>query len=145
MAKKPKTVEAPVIETPVVAETPATPKTRGPRGVSDGAIVTVLVENPKRGGSKAHSIFSCYATGLSVADIFAAAKEAGFDEAYVTPCLVWDAKHGFITIEGYDPGAIVERKVREPKAPKAPKAKKAKAEAPADAEVEAAAVEEAMV
>lgn len=134
---------APVVEAPVeVEETAAAPRTRGPRGVPETAVITLLVEaNPKREGSKAHAVFSHYENGMTIAD-FCAALEATDPEMVkeATPNLVYDAKHGFIEIEGYEPpGGVVVKEVKQPKpkAEKPAKGKKAPAEtAKADAEAE---------
>lgn len=130
------------------AAAPAAPKNRGPKGVPDSATLTVLVSNPKRAGSKAEAVFNLYETGLSISALMERATATeGIDLAYVTPCLVYDAKHGFISIDGYDPGEIVQPKPKAEKAPKEPRAprgkKAAKAEA-ADPEVEAEAQTETM-
>lgn len=120
----------------------AAPRTRGPRGVPETAVITLLVEtNPKREGSKAHAVFSHYESGQTIAD-FCAALEATDAEMVkeATPNLVYDAKHGFIEIEGYEPpGGVVVKEVKQPKpkAEKPAKGKKAPAEtAKADAEAE---------
>lgn len=116
----------------------AEPKTRGPRGVAETAVISLKVEgNPKRAGSKAYDRFALYRDGMTVGE----ALNAGI----TTPDLVYDSKHGFVAIEGYDPGEIVQPKVREPKAPKEPKAKKVKpAPAAVDPEVEKSAKEETL-
>lgn len=117
---------------PVETPDPAAPvpvATRGPRGVLESAAITVLVaENPKRADSKAHFVFSHYKKGMTVgAFCDAVGKEA-------TPNLVYDAAHGFISIEGYEPGkkfvpkAKAPKAAKEPKAPRTPKGGKVKAE-----------------
>jgi hypothetical protein len=112
-------------------KTPKAPKTRGPRGVSEDAVITLVATvNPKRVGSKAHAAFANYVNGMTVK---AFADAVG---AEATGHLVYDAKHGFITIAGYDPGAII---VAKPKVAKEPKAKKEAA-----AEVDPTAAAEAM-
>lgn len=139
-----KTASAPA---PVVEEADVTPRTRGPRGVPETAVINVLVDtNPKREGSKAHAVFSHYESGQTIAE-FCAALEATDPEMVkeATPNLVYDAKHGFIEIDGYTPpGGVVVKEVKQPK-PKsetAPKGKKAKP-APADtAAADAEALEE---
>jgi hypothetical protein len=117
--------------TPAAEKTPAAPKSRGPRGTVETAVITLLAPtNPKRVGSKAHAAFANYVTGMTVgAFADAVGKEA-------TGHLVYDAKHGFISIDGYDPGAIIAVKVREPKAPKEKKAKAEKTEADVAQEAE---------
>lgn len=125
-------------------EAEAVPRSRGPRGTTEDAVITLLVDgNPKREGSKAHAVFSYYEDGMTIgafADALAAAelgKEA-------TPNLVYDSKHGYISIEGYEPpgGVTVkeikvkaEKPAKEAKAPKKGKSKAQEAEeAQADAE-----------
>lgn len=100
----------------------AVPKTRGPRGTEESAKITLIAAtNPKRPNSKAFDAFAQYKDQMTVKEFCdAVGKEA-------TGHLVYDAKHGSISIEGYDPGAIVVAKVKTPKVPKEPKAKKVKA------------------
>lgn len=114
-------VQAAPAATPAVAAEPKAPvvRSRGPRGTEETAKITLLAkDNPKRAGSKAFGAFANYKDGMTIkefADLVG--KEA-------TGHLVYDAKHGSIAIEGYDPGAIV---VPKPKVVKEPKAKKEKA------------------
>lgn len=122
---------------PKAEKAPAAPKTRGPRGTTEAAVIKVLsAANPKRVGSKANAVFALYANGQTIAELFTAAKDleaAGIGADYVTANMVYDAKHGFISIDGYDPGEIVTVKARAPKAEKAPKTPRAKKEkAPVD-------------
>lgn len=108
--------EAPVTQetAPQTEAAPAAVKARGPKGVSDNAVVKLLVTaNPKREGSKAFDRFAAYKDEQTVAE--------ALDAGVTTPDLVYDAKHGFISIEGYDPGEIVQPK---PKAAPKPKAEK---------------------
>jgi hypothetical protein len=150
MAKKPKAAPvadavAEVVEQAVAAA--AIPRSRGPRGVAETALITVLVEgNPKREGSQSHLDFAQYHTGMTVGAFCDLIGKRG------TPHLVYDAAHGFISIEGYSPELVVAKE-RAPKAEKvakerAPKAKKVKAE-PAEqtheqAELEGVTTEETM-
>lgn len=156
MAKK---APAPKVEVPVeeVTEkevaTPAAPRSRGPKGVAETAVITLIApSNPKRPGSKAFIAFSHYTNGMTVGEYADAMSKSGIAEQ-ATPNLVYDSKHGFIEIEGYEPpGGVVVKEVKppkEPKAPKEPKTPKAKKEVvkpdPAKAkEIEAAAEEEVM-
>jgi len=89
---------------------------KGPKGAALDAKITVLAAtNPKRPNTKAFDVFSKYVDGMTVqAFMDAAGSEA-------TPNMVYDAKHGFIAIEGY----VVE--VLPPKAPRVAKEKVAKA------------------
>jgi len=150
MAKKDKTAPAVdvVKEDAVTPETAATevkevPRSRGPRGTEESNKISLIAkENPKRPGSKAFAVFSNYVDGMTIKEFAdAVGKEA-------TPNLVYDAKHGFISIEGYDPGAIITPKPKAEKAPKEPKPKKprkVKEVADPDAEDKAAAVEAEVV
>ena len=126
------------VAAPAEAKAPAAPRSRGPRGTDEGAVITlVATANPKRPGSKAFTAFSNYVNGMTIkafADLVG--KEA-------TGHLVYDAKHGFITIAGYDPGAIIVPKVREAK-PKKEKAPKDETAAAAAAGVEAETANETM-
>lgn len=136
---------APVVEQE--AEEVAAPRTRGPRGVPETAVITLLVEgNPKREGSKANAVFSHYEDGMTIAD-FCAALEATDPEMVkeATPNLVYDAKHGFIQIEGYEPpGGVVVKEVKQPKpkAEKAPRKGKSAEQAAEQAAADATAEEE---
>ena len=118
---------APIAEAPAVEEAKAT-KSRGVKGVELGAVITLLVTaNPKREGSKAKERFAFYVDGMT--------QEQALDAGITTPDLVYDASHGFISIDGYAPTLIPmkEKKEKAPKAEKAPKKGKA---APADEELE---------
>ena len=108
------------------AKAPAAPKTRGPRGTSEDAKITlVATANPKRPASKAFGVFASYVDGMTVKEF------CDLNGKEATGHLVYDAKHGSISIEGYDPGAIVVPKPKAPAKPKAEKKVKA-AKAPAD-------------
>jgi len=97
-------------------------KMRGPRGVAETAKIHLLSkDNPKRPGSKASQVFACYKDGMTVG-AFCDAVDATPQKGQATPNLVYDAGHGFISIDGYDPGEIIKPKERAPKVEKAPKA-----------------------
>lgn len=105
------------------AEAPAA-KMRGPRGVTEDAVITLNVEgNPKREGSKAFQAFSHYEDGMTVGAYCDAMEASGLGKE-ATPNLVYDAAHGFIAIEGYEGNG--ELKIKEPKPAKEPKAAKGK-------------------
>lgn len=134
----------------VVDEAPAEQPTskgavsRGPRGTVETAVITVLVEsNPKRPGSKAHAVFEHYKNGQTIAE-FADSLAAADLGKEATPNLVYDAKHGFITIEGYDPGEVIVKAAKEAKPAKPKKAKKSSVTEDDTSGVEAAVVEETM-
>lgn len=88
-------------------------KMRGPRGVPEQAKITVLSDkNPKRDGSKAFSVFELYATGMTVG-AFCDAVDKTDNKGAATPNLVYDAAHGFIKIEGYEPpGGVIPVKTK---------------------------------
>lgn len=112
-----------VVETAPEAPTPAvgTIGARGPRGVPESAVITILsAENPKRPGSKAHDVFSKYVDGMTVGEF---CDEAGKE---ATPNIVYDAAHGFISVEGYDPAVKFTPKPKAEKVAKEPKSPKAK-------------------
>jgi hypothetical protein len=122
-------------------------KMRGPKGVKESAVIKLLVPaNPKRPGSKASTVFACYADGMTVGafcdKVDAAVHSDGSSmKGAATPNLVYDSAHGFISIEGYEPpNGVVTPK---PKAPPKPKTEKVKGEKPAKvaAEPSAAAAE----
>lgn len=111
------------------AKAPAVPRSRGPKGTTEDAVITLLsTSNPKRPNSKAHAIFSNYVNGMTIkafadkVDLLGEGKGKGES----TTALVYDAKHGFISIAGYDPGAIVVPKAKAPPKPKAEKVAKVK-------------------
>ena len=97
---------------------------RGPKGVDSHSRLTVLVgDNPKRPGSKAHELFKLY-EGVSTVGEFLA-------KGGTTAAIHYDASHGFIEVEGFEPKALPERKakaapVEAEEAPKAKKPRKAK-------------------
>jgi hypothetical protein len=121
-------------QTDGTSEKPApAPRTRGPRGVPESAVITVLATgNPKRAGSKAHAAFAQYRSGMTVKEFAdAVGKEA-------TGHLVYDTAHKYISIEGYTPGKMFEPKPPKEKKEKAPKVKGSDATAGnAEAEAEA--------
>jgi hypothetical protein len=131
--KKSKAVpaEAEVVSTPAAEAAPAVVRSRGPRGTVETARISLLVsENPKREGTKCQRVFAQYVDGMTIAEFCAALDAEGLGKE-ATPNMVYDSKHGFISIEGYEPPGGVRVKepkpAKEPKAAKAPKAKKEKA------------------
>ena len=149
MAKKEAKTETKTESTAAETKTEATGEAkttgRGPKGVPDSAKITLLAKsNPKREGSKAHARFAKYVDGMTVAQ--------ALDAGVITPDLVYDTKHGFISIEGYSvPGGVLppkEPKVAKPKADagenKKAKAEKSEAQKAAEAAATAQAKEETM-
>jgi hypothetical protein len=87
---------------------------RGPRGVPETAVITLLVDaNPKRAGSKAELAFSQYQDGMTVGEFIDAVDSIAEIRGGATPNLVYDASHGFIEIEGYDPTLIIPKPKKE--------------------------------
>ena len=58
--------------------------------------IEVLVENPKRKGSRAHAVFSLYRTGMTGEEFVRAVIAAGHDRRVALSNLHWDLDHGFI-------------------------------------------------
>lgn len=148
MAKKPKKQTENAV-TPEVIESAeqaiAAARSRGPRGVAESALITLLApSNPKRAGSQSHTDFERYFTGMTVGTFCDAIGKRA------TPHLVYDAAHGFISIEGYDPAQVTakpkkEKVAKEPKAPRAKKEKAAPVEQSAEQmELDAVTVEESI-
>ena len=145
MAKKPaKSAATPVVEATAAIEKAAESSkavigVRGPKGVELTAAITLLVSgNPKREGSKAHGRFAAYVDGASV--------QEALDSGLTTADLVYDAAHGHIAIEGYNPTLVVkkEKTAKAEKPAKAPRAKKVKSveEVAAESELDAVTAEE---
>lgn len=142
MAKKPSKAAAnlPAAEVTATESTASVIGVRGPKGVALDATVTLLVAtNPKRAGSKSFERFALYKDGATVQECL--------DAGVITPDLVYDAAHGFVSIAGYTPSKMFEAKPKKEKAEKpAKKAKAPKSEAAVEAETElAAATEEEMI
>jgi len=137
--------EPQMTETAVASTSTRATGPRGPKGVDSHARLTVLVgDNPKRPGSKAHDLFKLY-EGVSTVGEFLA-------KGGTTAAIHYDASHGFIQVEGFEPKALPERKAKpapvEAEAAPAKKARKGKkkaaeAEAPAET-ADTTAVEEQM-
>jgi hypothetical protein len=112
------------------AKKDAAPKSRGPRGVAEDAKIAINQEgNPKRPGSRAYKLWDMLVAGNveggQTVGSFCNALEAAGHGKEATPELVYNAKHGFITIAGYEvPGGVTPVKAKAPKAPKAEKAPK---------------------
>lgn len=129
----PATAEAPKTEGAADKAAPV-PRTRGPRGVEESAVITVRsAANPKREGSKAFQAFSHYVDGMTVGEYCDAMEKSGLGKE-ATPNLVYDAGHGFISIAGYsgngEPKPVKEAK---PKAEKKAKAEKTEGDKAAEA------------
>ena len=113
---------------------------RGPKGVPDSALIALKVAaNPKREGSKARIRFDFYKEGMTVSE--------ALDAGITTPDLVYDSKHGLISIDGYTPpGGVTpfkEKAEAKPKVERTAKGGKVKAEkSPAQKAAEKAAEEE---
>ena len=126
-----KTAAAPATEE-VKSETTATAeakvplaKMRGPRGVAETAKITILTangQNPKRPNSKAFAAFACYKNNMTTGEFCDAVNAIG-QQGMGTPNLVYDASHGFIKIEGYNPDVIAAKPAKPAKEPKAKKEK----------------------
>lgn len=67
--------------------------------------IEVLVENPKRKGSRARQVFDLYRTGMTGEEFVLAVIAAGMDRRVALSNLHWDIDHGFIYL-----GADVEKR-----------------------------------
>ena len=65
---------------------------------ADDAIISAVVENPKKAGSRAAAVFAHYRAGQTVADFIAACAAGGIAEKEARSNLSWDRRKGFITI-----------------------------------------------
>lgn len=65
--------------------------------------IEVLVENPKRKGSRARTVFDLYRTGQTGEEFVAAVIAAGMDRRVALSNLHWDIDHGFVYL-GADAG-----------------------------------------
>lgn len=139
MAKKDKISGETKAEVQAAPEVPATQEApakspvgqRGLKGVPLTAKITLLAAtNPKRPGCAAEKRFALYETGKTV--------ETFLNEGGTTPDLVYDAAHGFISVEGYTPKKMFTPKAKaEPKPKKEKVAKEVKGESVSTAQVEA--------
>jgi hypothetical protein len=84
---KPKAAKPKAEPKPKAARGPATSRFR-PKGADK---IVVESNNPYRPGSKSHTVFSLYHTGMTVEE----AEKAGVPRDYLT----WDHRHGFIRID----------------------------------------------
>jgi hypothetical protein len=60
----------------------------------DAKITVLSAENPKRVGSRAHRDWEQYQTGMTVLEVL--------QKDVIRADLIYNASHGFISIEGYD-------------------------------------------
>lgn len=68
---------------------------RGVRNFKADQKITILAAvNPKKAGTKANAIFALYRNGMTVAELKAAAGDN-----YATANILWDVRHGFISVE----------------------------------------------
>lgn len=64
-----------------------------------GAVITVVAKtSPKKTGSKAREIWDLYKDGMTVEDLLKAAEATKGGAAYAKACMIWDTRHGFITV-----------------------------------------------
>lgn len=97
-------VSAAPTKVPVAPKEAKEPKTSKAKDYDDNAKIKLLVkENPKREGSKAHEAFQGYFGAKTVAEALA----NGVNRSSIA----WDAKHGYIQVEGWDV-PVIEKKVK---------------------------------
>ena len=73
---------------------------RAPKGPppEDGRVLVRVADNPKKSGSKAHQVYSCYQVGMSVRDFVAAVVAQGKSAADAYANLKYDAAKGFVEL-----------------------------------------------
>lgn len=97
-------VAATPTKVPVAPKEAKEPKASKAKNYEDTAKVTLLVkENPKREGSASYERFEGYKGAKTVADALA--------NGVTRADLDWDAKHGYITIAGWDV-PVIEKKAK---------------------------------
>lgn len=95
----------------VKVDLPVEPTNPGAEPASVGGLTTlelshrieVLVENPKRKGSRARMVFDLYRTGATGEEFVQAVIDSGLDRRVALSNLHWDIDHGFIYL-GADAG-----------------------------------------
>lgn len=80
------------------AGAPAAP--RQPRGPAppDNRVLATVAPNPKKVGSKAHSVYACYVQGQTVREFVDAVKASGKSEKEAMDNLKYDMSKGFVTL-----------------------------------------------
>lgn len=73
---------------------------RQPRGPAppDNRVLTMVKPNPKKSGSKAHRVYSCYEQGRTVREFVEAVKAQGMSEADALANLKYDMSKGFVEV-----------------------------------------------
>lgn len=76
----------------------ATP--RAPRGPAppDNRVLSRVAPNPKKVGSKAHSVYECYREGITVREFVDAVKATGKSEADAMANLKYDMSKSFVEV-----------------------------------------------
>lgn len=62
--------------------------------------IRVLVDNPKRNGSRAHALFEMYQDGMTGAQYVQAVINAGLPRRVALDSLHWDLRHGYVRLAG---------------------------------------------
>ena len=83
---------------PAAKAKPETPKKASRSKIEPTDVIHAIKENPKRENTKAHSIYACYNSLMTVEKFIAAVKRKGFTEADARSNLAWDRKKEFISI-----------------------------------------------
>ncbi len=73
------------------------PRTSAPRAGLDH-VITDVVANPKKPGSRAFNCFAVYSAGQTVADFVKACADAGIPEKEAKANVSWDRRKGFIKV-----------------------------------------------
>lgn len=78
----------------------ASTTTRQPRGPAppDNRVLATVAPNPKKAGSKAHSVYACYVQGQTVREFVDAVKATGKSDKEAMENLKYDMSRGFVTL-----------------------------------------------
>lgn len=104
LAAAPKVAEAPKVakvkaEKPAKAPKAARKVEAAPRvKAAPEGVITAVVANPKKAGSRSHARFALYRAGQTIAEFYAACVAAGFPESEARADISWDRRKGFITV-----------------------------------------------
>lgn len=78
----------------------SSPAPRQPRGPApaDNRVFLTVAPNPKKAGSKAHQVYSCYVQGQTVREFVDAVRAQGKSEADALSNLKYDLGKGFVSV-----------------------------------------------
>lgn len=67
--------------------------------ITEDMVITSVIPNPKKEGSKAAKIFALYQENKSVGDFIAACEKEGFTKQDAKSNIAWDRRNNFIAVE----------------------------------------------